>query len=101
MWEFISPTASHVRSIWTCNEIEGLYKKSLYNVYWKLLFTAVGVVTYAVHSYTIQSYRRQQTRDVFHYRFVLWWYFYTNMYKKVGMACQIMYANKEEVNITM
>ena len=33
----------------------------------KLLFTAVGVVTHAVHSYmsTIQWYRRQQTRDVF------------------------------------
>ena len=65
-------------------------------IYWKLLFTAVGVVTYAVHSYTIQSYRRQQTRDVSHYSFVLWWHFYTNMYRKVGMACQIMYANRRK-----
>ena len=32
-------------------------------------FVAIGIVTCAVHS---KQYRRQQTRDIFRYSFVLW-----------------------------
>ena len=63
--EFVSGTTNHLHCIWMCNEIEGSYYHST-KLYRK-----------KYHSLPLTcTLWQQQTRDIFRYSIVLWWYLY-------------------------
>ena len=73
--ESVSGTTSHVHCIGTCNEIEGTYDKIIITIvpsYTGKNITHLLPLALLLVLRTLKQYRRQQTRDIFRYSFVLW-----------------------------
>ena len=59
--ESVLGTTSHMRCVWTCNEIKGSHDKIIISIVPSHNITAVGVVTRAAHLWRTCNYSKNKT----------------------------------------